>query len=263
MALEFNCPHCNTLLAIDEKYREMEAKCPSCGNSLIPGKVVAKNQRLELDKKREEKILPECETANSEKSYNHFTKSNTERNIEENPDTLLGWLSFLIPVIGFIMALIYVTRAKARDKKTARICFKLGFTGCIFVPVIVWGVIAIASLPAKREAQQRLNRYFTIEYMKGLKSALHEFWLDNGFYPTTEQGLNALVRKPTTGRIPENWKQYYDSHYIKVTEDGWENDYVYICPGNDGRYYDLISLGSDGQRGGYGNNEDISSWTAD
>jgi general secretion pathway protein G len=92
-----------------------------------------------------------------------------------------------------------------------------------------------------------------------LETALKLYKLDNGNYPSTEQGLNALVTKPTVGVIPKNYK---DGGYLEkkqVPKDGWGNDYLYISPGEHGDY-DLFSYGSDGAKGGEGKNSDITNW---
>ena len=95
--------------------------------------------------------------------------------------------------------------------------------------------------------------------LKGLESALKLYKLDNGSYPSTEQGLDALVAKPSVGVIP---KSYKDGGYLeskKVPKDPWGNDYLYISPGEHGDY-DLFSYGADGVKGGEGKNADITSW---
>jgi general secretion pathway protein G len=95
--------------------------------------------------------------------------------------------------------------------------------------------------------------------LKGLESALKLYKLDNGSYPSTEQGLGALVSKPTVGVIPKSYKDggYLDSK--AVPKDAWGNDYLYVSPGEHGDY-DLFSYGSDGAKGGEGKNADITSW---
>ncbi len=95
--------------------------------------------------------------------------------------------------------------------------------------------------------------------IKNLETALKLFKLDNGFYPDTQQGLEALVEKPTSGRIPKN---YRDGGYLeqkKVPLDPWGNPYVYISPGLNGEY-DLFSYGADGKEGGDGKDADIRNW---
>jgi general secretion pathway protein G len=88
-----------------------------------------------------------------------------------------------------------------------------------------------------------------------LMNALKLYRLDNQNYPTAEQGLNALVAKPSTGPAPLNWKSYID----KLPNDPWGRPYQYMNPGVKGEV-DVLSLGADGQAGGDGKNADIGSW---
>ena len=95
--------------------------------------------------------------------------------------------------------------------------------------------------------------------VRNIESALKLYKLDNGVYPSTEQGLQALVEKPTVGQIP---RKYKDEGYLeskKVPKDPWDNDFLYISPGEHGDY-DLCSYGADGVKGGDGKNADICSW---
>ena len=95
--------------------------------------------------------------------------------------------------------------------------------------------------------------------IKNLETALKLYKLDNGVYPGTEQGLQALVEKPTSGVIPNN---YRDGGYLEhqdVPKDPWGNEYLYLSPGEHGDY-DLYSLGADGARGGESKDADIESW---
>jgi len=88
--------------------------------------------------------------------------------------------------------------------------------------------------------------------LKELKRALEMYRLDNGTYPTTEQGLKALVEKPQTPPVPKKWHQYLDS----LPKDPWGNDYVYIYPAEK-HPYELKSKGPDGE---LGTEDDISVW---
>jgi general secretion pathway protein G len=85
--------------------------------------------------------------------------------------------------------------------------------------------------------------------------ALKLYKLDNGVYPSAEQGLAALVEKPTAAPIPTNWKVYLD----KMPADPWQHPYVYLNPGIKGDV-DVMSYGADGKPGGEGNDADIGSW---
>jgi len=87
--------------------------------------------------------------------------------------------------------------------------------------------------------------------------ALKLYKLDNMRYPTTEQGLQALVSKPGSAPIPPNWKG--NGYLEKLPKDPWGNPYQYLQPGTHGEI-DVISLGADGAAGGEGSDADIGSW---
>lgn len=95
--------------------------------------------------------------------------------------------------------------------------------------------------------------------IRNLETSLKMYKLDNGVYPTTEQGLQALVTKPAAGVVPKNYREggYVESKAIP--KDPWGNDYIYLSPGEHGDY-DLYCLGADGTRGGEGKDADIESW---
>ncbi len=130
----------------------------------------------------------------------------------------------------------------------------------LMVVVIILGILAGLVIPrivGKPEEARRIKAKIQIQ---NFEKALRLFYLDNGFYPTTEQGLKALVEKPTTGRIP---RQYREGGYLegrKIPKDPWGNSYVYISPGIHDKDFDIISLGADGEEGGKGNDADIESW---
>ena len=96
--------------------------------------------------------------------------------------------------------------------------------------------------------------------MRILEDALKRYKLDSGVYPTTEQGLEALVRKPSVGVLPRRWQEggYLDKPEIPT--DPWGNAYLYISPGQHSLDYDLKSLGADGLEGGEGYDTDLESW---
>lgn len=92
-------------------------------------------------------------------------------------------------------------------------------------------------------------------------TALDLYYLDNGNYPTTEQGLQALIEKPTTDPIPQNYNpKGYLSKATKIPNDPWGNPYIYHCPGQHNNDYEIISYGADGKEGGTGADADITSW---
>ncbi len=95
--------------------------------------------------------------------------------------------------------------------------------------------------------------------IRNFETALKLFKLDNGFYPSTEQGLQALVSPPTTGRQPRKFREGGYLEHGKVPLDPWGNPYLYVSPGLHGDY-DIISYGADGKEGGEGADADITSW---
>lgn len=95
--------------------------------------------------------------------------------------------------------------------------------------------------------------------IKNMETALKLYKLDTGTYPSTEQGLMALVSAPTVGTIPKNYRSEGYLESKQVPKDPWGNDFVYLSPGEHGDY-DLYSFGADGVKGGEGKNADIESW---
>jgi len=93
--------------------------------------------------------------------------------------------------------------------------------------------------------------------IKSIEQALELFKLDNGFFPGTDQGLEALVRLPEAGRAPKNYRK--GGYLDRVPKDPWGNPYVYVSPGSHGDY-DISSYGADGVAGGEGEDADINSW---
>lgn len=92
--------------------------------------------------------------------------------------------------------------------------------------------------------------------IRNMETALKLYKLDSSVFPTTEQGLAALVAKPTTGVIPKNYKSEGYLESKKVPKDPWSNDYIYLSPSEHGDY-ELCSYGSDGAKGGEGKAADI------
>ena len=92
-----------------------------------------------------------------------------------------------------------------------------------------------------------------------LSQALDMYKLDNHFYPTTDQGLEALVSRPQSSPEPRNWNPEGYIKGNKLPLDAWDGEYVYMSPGEDNRPYELLSLGADARSGGEGYAADISS----
>jgi len=125
----------------------------------------------------------------------------------------------------------------------------------LMVVLVIIGVLAALIVPnvIGRADDARVTAARTD--VNNLMNALKMYRLDNQRYPTAEQGLQALVARPTTNPIPPNWKPYVD----KLPNDPWGRPYQYMNPGIKGEI-DVLSLGADGQPGGEGNDADIGSW---
>jgi general secretion pathway protein G len=129
------------------------------------------------------------------------------------------------------------------------------------VVVVILGVLAAIIVPKFLSRPDEAKVTKAKIDIKSLEEALGLFKLDNGFYPSTEQGLNALVSKPEIGWIPT---RYPDGGYLKrVPADPWGTPFVYLSPGVHSRDFDLISYGADGQPGGESFDADIKSWEID
>ncbi|HKA39559.1 MAG TPA: type II secretion system major pseudopilin GspG [Burkholderiales bacterium] len=125
----------------------------------------------------------------------------------------------------------------------------------IMVVVVILGILAVLIVPRvvgrTDDARIAAARHDIAAIMQALKL----YRLDNGRFPTTEQGLSALVTKPQGQPLPPNWKQYLD----RVPKDPWGNVYQYLNPGVRGEI-DVFTLGADSQPGGSGADADIGSW---
>jgi general secretion pathway protein G len=152
----------------------------------------------------------------------------------------------------------HVPRAGARHlaARTRRLA---GFTLIeIMVVVVILGILAALVAPnvIRRIDDARITK--AKQDIRAYETALNLYRMDNFRYPNTEQGLEALVKRPADPNI-RNWKEggYIDG----MKKDPWGNDYAYIAPGTRGGEYDLYTLGADGQPGGEGPDADIGNWT--
>ena len=123
--------------------------------------------------------------------------------------------------------------------------------------VAILGILAAIVVPRIMDRPDEAKRVAAKADVAAIVQALKLYRLDNGNYPTTDQGLIALVQKPTTAPIPPNWKQ--GGYLDKLPRDPWGSDYQYLSPGVRGEI-DVFSLGADRARGGEGNSADIGNW---
>ena len=130
----------------------------------------------------------------------------------------------------------------------------------LMVVVIILGILAIYIGPKIMGEPEKAKRVKTKMDIATFETALKMYKLDNGVYPSTEQGLTALIEKPGSGAIPRKWREGGYLEKRKIVRDPWGNDFVYISPGVHGDV-DLISYGKDGVPGGEGeDNRDINNW---
>ena len=129
----------------------------------------------------------------------------------------------------------------------------------VIVVVFILGLLAAIVAPRLMGRADDARVTEAKVQIKNIETALKLFKLDSGFYPASEQGLEALVQKPTAGRETPNWRQGGYLEQSHVPKDPWGNPYIYTSPGVNGEY-DIISLGADGKQGGEGYDADIKSW---
>ncbi|WP_171016093.1 type II secretion system major pseudopilin GspG [Ramlibacter sp. 2FC] len=125
----------------------------------------------------------------------------------------------------------------------------------LMVVLVIIGVLAALIVPNVLDRADDARVTAARTDVNNLMQALKLYKLDNQRFPSTEQGLQALIVKPTTVPVPPNWKPYLD----KLPNDPWGRPYQFLNPGVKGEI-DVMSFGADGQPGGEGKNADIGSW---
>ena len=129
----------------------------------------------------------------------------------------------------------------------------------LMVVIVILGILATLIMPKILDRPEQARRMKAKVQIRNFQSALALFKTDTGRFPTTSEGLNALVSDPGV-------KGWHKGGYLeqgKVPPDPWDNPYIYLCPGREGRDYDLASYGKDGESGGSDNDADIESWNLD
>lgn len=126
----------------------------------------------------------------------------------------------------------------------------------IMVVVVIMGILASIVVPKIMSRPDEARIVKAKQDILAIQNALDLYKLDNGFYPTTNQGLKALVSKPTSPPVPEHWEQYLKS----LPMDPWGREYLYLQPGQHGDF-DIFTYGPTGQPGGSGKDAEIGNWT--
>ncbi len=127
----------------------------------------------------------------------------------------------------------------------------------IMVVIVILGVLAALVVPKIMSRPDEARAVAARHDISALSQALKLYKLDNGSYPSTEQGLKSLVQKPTVAPVPGNWKT--GGYLDKLPQDPWGRDFQYLNPGVKGEV-DVFSYGADGVAGGEGADADIGSW---
>ena len=129
----------------------------------------------------------------------------------------------------------------------------------LMVVIVILGVLAGLIIPRIMGRPEEARRMKARVQMESIETALKLYKLDNGSYPSTEQGLHALVEAPTVGQLPRAWREGGYLEKGRVPKDPWENEYVYLSPGVHSDF-DISSYGADGEPGGEDKNKDINNW---
>ena len=127
----------------------------------------------------------------------------------------------------------------------------------ILVVIVILGILAALIVPRIMDRPDQARATAARADVNAIMGALKLYKLDNGTYPSNEQGLLALVKKPDRGDVPRNWKP--GGYLEKLPQDPWGTDYQYLNPGIRGEV-DVFSMGADRKPGGEGYDADIGSW---
>ena len=143
-------------------------------------------------------------------------------------------------------------------KKDTKYLCRAGFTLIeLMIVIVILGLLATIIMPRMLNRPEQARRMKAKVDIRNIESALALFKTDTGCFPTTSEGLNALVSDPGI-------KGYSADGYLdKTPTDPWGNKYIYISPGVHNKDYDITSYGKDGEQGGTGDNADIESWNLD
>jgi general secretion pathway protein G len=140
---------------------------------------------------------------------------------------------------------------------------KIGFRGFtlieLMIVIVILGILAGLLVPrimGRPDEARQLKAKILIE---GMETALKLYKLDNGLYPNTSQGLQALIEQPETEPLPKKWRKGGYLEKSRLPKDPWGNDFVYLSPGIHDDY-SIMSYGADGVPGGEDKNMDINSW---
>ena len=142
----------------------------------------------------------------------------------------------------------------------SRLSDERGFTLIeLMIVISIIGILAIVVVPRFMDLPQKARVQRANNDIAAIGMALNRYSLDNGSYPSTEQGLQALIEKPTSDPQPSNYNEGGYLEKKSLPKDPWGREYSYKSPADNGADYEIISLGADGKEGGDGDNADIKS----
>jgi general secretion pathway protein G len=164
----------------------------------------------------------------------------------------------------FILTDSYVRVFKMASQKNHRrirtVCADKGFTLIeLLVVLVIIGILAGYIGPKIMGHPEQAKRTKAALQIQGIETALKLYKLDNGMYPTTEQGLQALIEAPSTGKLAAKWREGGYLEKNRVPSDPWGAEFVYLSPGLQGDF-DLSAYGGDGEAGGEGDAKDVNNW---
>ncbi len=149
---------------------------------------------------------------------------------------------------------------KVQKSRCVKSAAEAGFTLIeLLVVLVIIGILAGYIGPKIMGHPEEAKRTKAALQIQGIETALKIYKLDNGGYPSTEQGIQALVELPSSGILPPKWREGGYLEKRKVPLDPWGNEFIYLSPGINGDF-DLSSYAIDGEPGGEGNGEDINNW---
>jgi general secretion pathway protein G len=157
-------------------------------------------------------------------------------------------------LIGFVCdAVRWALSQKKKERERGMTLIEIMIV--IMIILLLAGTVSIVAISVFSQSQRAAAK----NQIKEFETALGMYLLKCHTYPTQDQGLSALVKKPTSEPIPEGWTSSF-LNKLEIPKDPWGNEYEYTVPGPEGLPYGIRSFGSDGKEGGEGDNEDIVSW---
>ncbi len=172
----------------------------------------------------------------------------------------VGPAAALTIVISLALLVPLLASAGLRQAAASKLNKQQGFTLIeLMVVIVILGILAALITPRIMDRPEEARRTKAEVQIRAIEQALKLYRLDNGQYPTTEQGLQALVAPPTFGQPARKWRQGGYLERGRVPRDPWGGDYVYLSPGMHDEF-DLISYGADNQAGGEGKDADVNNW---